>query len=256
MVGTLSMASAREYSIWEWWTDNAFNAIDDVTPISPPWGSAYAGLSHDDLWDNYQVLAQNQTWTVPDPSPLEVIRGKGILHVEYAGWATSNTFGWYNPVLPDAIATSNEIFSGAATMGATFDIDFTGYVGESIGFYMTAPNGGYTWYSEGDRNTSDSSTRHVRVFNHPDDADSWILAWEDRAMSVDGYNYAGAWDKDLEPLKWYNKSEPNDEPDYNDMILTFRWEAENNFNSPELSTFLLLGLSLAAVPVLRRRRRA
>lgn len=247
---TASAARTGEYSVWEWWTNQAYTT-DGLTQISPSWGNDYAALTHDDLWDDYQILAQNQTWVVPDPSPWSTVDTHSVLEVEYAGWATNNVFGWYNPVLPDPITGGGVIFSGPTGGGATVDIDFTGYVGESIGFYLTAnPQGSYTWYSEADRNTTDNQTRHLRVFEHPDEAGAWVLAWEDKPMSSIGYNYDDAWDKDQAPLEWYAPTEP----DYNDMILTFKWRIDGKLRTPEASTFLLLGLSLLAVPVLRRRR--
>lgn len=254
-------AAAREYSIWEWWTDQA-KLKNDVTPVHPPWGSDYSGLSSEDLWDDYQVIADNQTWVVPSPSPFSVISGKNVLEIEYSAWQTSNKFGWYNPVLPDDPISKHEIFDGSAAWDPAvdspiFSVDFTAYEGQSIGFYLD--NGSLsnpqTWYSEADRNTTDSNTKHLRVFNHPKEANAWILAWEDKPMSSVNYEYDLAW-TDKDSLKWHSGSTPYAEPDYNDLILIFRWKKEGKLTTPELSTVMLLGLSLAAVPLLRRRRRS
>jgi hypothetical protein len=238
LVGSLvAPAAAREYSIWEWWTDQAMT-LDDSTPVHPPWGGAYSAYTHAQVWAQMDI--GKETWVVP-ASPFN--DGKTTLRVEYAGWATSNTFGWYS-----ATDGLNEIFNGAAAAGAVSLIDFSGAT-SPIGFYMTTP-GGDTWYSESASNT-DTST-HVRVFDDVVTPDSWILAWEDKPMTSTQpvvYNYANAWDETKEPLKWY--FETGNEPDYNDMVLTFSWEERP---TPELSTFALLGLSLVAVPVLRRRR--
>jgi len=244
-------AAAREYSIWEWWTDQA-KLENDVTPVHPPWGSAYSSLTAVQLWDDYQVIADNQTWVVPTPGLGNQMLGKSILEIEYAGWDESNKFGWYSPVLPGDPITKHEIFDGSAAWDSAVDspiftVDFTAYAGQSIGFYLEVPNITKTWYSEADRNTTDSNSKHLRVFTHPTEANAWVLAWEDRPMSVSGYDYDLAW-SDKDALTWYSGT---GEPDYNDMILIFRWQ-----ETPELSTVMLLGLSLAAVPLLRRRRRS
>lgn len=232
-------AAAREYSIWEWWTNQAYNTGGD-TLIPPPWGNAFDTATPGDVWDA-QIIADNQTWTVP----LGNTHAKGVLHVEYAGWATVNTFGFYDITDP---LTLNPILPGAAVRGDTFDVAMGAYSGANVGFYLT--NGiGTTWYSEADLNATDLNRKHLRVFNHPTDANAWILAWEDKSFKNQGYDYDGAWDKTNDPLAWYSPTEP----DYNDMILSFKWETRG---TPELSTILLLGLSVAAVPVLRRRRRA
>jgi hypothetical protein len=233
-------AAAREYSIWEWWTNQAF-LNDDVTPVVPPWGGAYSAYTHDDVWNQMDI--GKETWVVPvDPYN----NGKTTLEIEYAGWENSNTFGWYDT----GSAATGQIFGGSDSAGAVATIDFSSYVGSSIGFYLGSPLG--PWYSESALN-SDSKT-HVRVFKDVNIPDSWILAWEDRTMDTPNYKYADAWDKTKEPLKWYH--EMGSEPDYDDMILTFTWvDDDGNHKTPELSTILLLGLSLVAVPVLRRRRR-
>jgi hypothetical protein len=242
-------AAAREYSIWEWWTDQAKD-VTDTTPIHPPWGAAYSAYTHDDVWNQMDI--GKESWVVPlDPWD----NGLTLLRVEYAGWSELNTFGWYNPADGSGPTVMNEIFGGSANTGAIATIDFSGYQGDTIGFYLGTP-GSVTWYSEAALN-SDTST-HVRVFEDVVIPDSWILAWEDKAMDTTDpvvYNYTDAWDKSKEPLKWYYES--GNEPDYNDMILTFTWiNDEGEHRTPELSTFALLGLSLVAVPVLRRRRRS
>ena len=76
------------------------------------------------------------------------------------------------------------------------------------------------------------------------------------------YDYTGAWTKDPDgnastddgPLGWYAPTEP----DYNDFICSFRFYKEtfDDNITPELSSIALLGLSLAGIPVLRRRRRS
>jgi hypothetical protein len=243
LVGSLvAPAAAREYSIWEWWTDQAMTN-DDLSPVHPPWGAAYSAYTHDDVWDQMDI--GKETWVIP-AAPFN--NGKTTLRVEYSAYKAVNTFGWYS-----ATDGMNEIFNGAAGLGAVATIDFSGAT-SPIGFYIQTPYD--TWYSEAGSN-SDTST-HVRVFDSEMCIDSWVLAWEDQPMTTTNpvvYDYAAAWDKSNEPLKWHY--ETGEEPDYNDMILTFTWvDDDGNCQTPELSTIVLLGLSLAAVPVLRRRRRS
>lgn len=237
-------AAAREYSIWEWWTDQAF-LTDDVTAVSPPWGAAHSTDTAADIWNNYMV--DMPTWTVPLAAPYPGISGNSVLHIEYSGWDNLNEFGWYAKSDP---GTLNTIFAGVDPAGASVDVDFTALQGDDIAFYMT--NGlGSTWHSDPADNVSDVGKKHVRVFENPDEDASWILAWEDKPMYTPTYDYAAAW-ADSSALTWYAPTEP----DYNDMILSFKWENKGDKGTPELSTILLLGLSLVAVPVMRRRRRS
>jgi len=242
-------AAAREYSIWEWWTDQAF-LTDEITPVSPPWGSGHSTDTAADIWNNYMV--DMPTWTVPLADPYPKISGNSVLHIEYAGFATSNVFGWYAKSDP---GTLNPIFVGADGSGASVEVDFTALQGDDIAFYLT--NGEVptqTWHSDPADNIGvlgDAGLKHVRVFENPDEDESWILAWEDRAMYTPRYDYDAAW-ADSSALTWYAPTEP----DYNDMILSFKWETKGDKGTPELSTILLLGLSLVAVPVVRRRRRS
>lgn len=259
-LGTLSVASAGyEYSVWEWWTDKAKDFNTGTTPIPPPWGGAYSsGYTTANLWsfmggagqDNAKQL---ETWTVPTSLWNQ---GYTELQIEYAGWNGTNTFGWYQPVGQSAPppTTMTELFNGVDTIGATDTISLT--AGQNFGFYLSGKDG--AWYSEDELNAvGTGGQRQVRVFEDPrfEPGYGWILCWEDQKADKSGFDYSNAWSSDAS-LNWSN----GPEPDYQDMIVSFYFQTKDNepppSRTPELSTWLLLGLSLAAVPVLRRRRRS
>lgn len=290
-IGTISSAFAVEYSVWDWWTNKqGGGGMLDLNGklVEPPWGNAFSGITTDNLWD---LMTYNQGFTVPD-NPLGD-PSKAWLHVEFAGHREFNYFGWYEPTLSGAGPfTRHQIFDGNVDNNGdpngveSADILLT--PGQKIGFYLDyVPAGkslepgdaGYdpalSFFTEDGRNGDDATPsaddlnrsggpvnawgttgfRHVRVFKDPTEPSGmgWIMAWEDQPMTLDGYDYAGAWDPtDTSSLDWAK----GPEPDYNDMIIRFRFEGIPPPGTPELSTWLLLGLSLAAVPVLRRRRRS
>lgn len=270
MVGS-SPASAAA-SIFSWWQANV-NAADDENAM---WG----------YLDNSM-----QYWTVP---ATLFNRGYSYLELEVAGNANWNYFGWYTPT-GSAPITRNQIFDGADTAGAATASPYLnmGGAGDTFGFYLDyVPAGSalepgdaaydprFSFFTEDERNGDDDPRdadyrglagpanawntqgyRHVRVFDDPRRPGyGWIMAWEDLPAAnttTDEAQYANAW-TDKTSLKW-SEGGTADGPDwdYNDMIVAFHWvDRDGNDPTPELSTWLLLGLSLASVPVLRRRRRS
>lgn len=230
-------ASATETSILDWW--NAQTYWGDETTVS--------------LWDalvNTSLSSPTgETWTVP----ADGAEGFWQLKVEYAGNAGSNRFGWYDTTTP---STLNEVFAGSAAAGATYTYSFAD--SQSFGFYFQGANG--TFYSNHLLNDVNGSAdvKQVRIFTDPRGATSslyahaWVLCWEDLYANTTNYN--AAWTNS----DYLDYASPT-EPDYQDMILTFQLqyvEGATPPSTPELSTFLLAAFALAAVPVLRRRRRS
>ncbi len=293
LVGTVP-AAAVEYSVWDWWTNNqgAGGMVDlDGNTVTPPWNNSQSTATTADLWN---LMTYDQYFTVPSVPAPAANNIRAYLHVEWSAHREYNYFGWYEPVLPGSgDITRHQLFTGAAdgsspdgTVSDTIEVT----AGQQIGFYLdyvpvgrslTPDNPLYdpaaSYFTEDDRNGDDATPsldsenrdggpanawgtegyRHVRVFKDPRasifDGWSYILAWEDLPMTTKNYDYAGAWADDS-ALDWARPTEP----DYNDFIvrIEFRFEEDLPTDTPELSTWLLLGLSLAAVPVLRRRRRS
>lgn len=217
-------AAAREYSIWEWWTDQA-KTLDDLTPVHPTWGAAYAAWTPAMVQGQY--LGSKELWNAT--TDFLGRPGAAAIQFEYAGNANINTFGWYEDEGVGAV--KHQIMSGPDDY-LTGEKVFSLVPGD-FGFYMGAAT--KTLYTEKSLN---AGTQWVKVFADPSTSNSWILAWEDKTTP-------GLGDFDAAALLRHTP----DEPDFNDMIVRVR-------ATPELSTVLLLGLSLVAVPVMFRRRRS
>lgn len=252
LLGGLSSASATEYSVWDWWTNNqgAGGMTDlDGNTIVPSWTDTlapydggqneYKSWSVDTLWDQLTGVEDRslkETWTTTEPG------GWFHLEVEWAGYRGGNEFGWYSPTGADPTASQmHPIFEGADAQGAT---ETPSLSSAAFAFYLKDPSGN-VYYSEEALN----SFRQVRVFVDPQQPQTWILAWED--LPANAGNASAVW-TDASSLAWANPTEP----DFDDMIVRCQVVSEGGAPTPELSTFLLMGLSLAAIPVMRRRRRS
>jgi prepilin-type N-terminal cleavage/methylation domain-containing protein len=80
---------------------------------------------------------------------------------EYAGWAAQITFGYYtiNPATGQKVL--HQLFKGADTTGAKSS--FPTNSGDTVGFYMTTPQGsGYTYYSE--TNSNSDKADHMKLY--------------------------------------------------------------------------------------------
>jgi len=247
MLGSLSPATAlTELSIFDWWN----------TDGDAPWAVTDAN----DLWADMQPATE--VWTLPTYGQAE---GLWTLKVEYAGFRTSNKFGWYVPTDaegPGGPITYHEIFDGSADdndTGIAYINLPTGLT--EFGFYLEGPDTGTG--TDGRFHTEaglDNDVKQDRVFQEVGGSPNlWAICWEDRPADgpAAGYDYDNAWLMDGgtsgrgNPLTWAYP----EEPDYQDMIVTVEI-TERDLNTPELPTFLLAALSLAALPVLRRRRRS
>jgi hypothetical protein len=220
-----------EYSIWQWWTGQA-KTSDGITAVLPDWGLDYALWTPAQVWGQYVDM---ETWGPPGAMPWSA-----KIKYEYAGNAKTNTFGWYEDEGVGAL--KHEVMSGP-------DDYLTGWKalapqpaeGSIFGFYLGAT--GKTLYTEKSLNAAVSGTqkRWVKIFTdpRPDHPSEWILCWEDKNKPTED-PFTAASLKTASPV----------EADFNDMILRVKGA------TPELSTVLLLGLSLLAVPVMFRRRRS
>ncbi len=139
------------------------------------------------------------------------------LRLEIAGFAPHNEFGWYEV----GSGTMHTLFTGPDGGGVSTAFN----PGEAYGFYLIDPNGN-TYYTESWRNPAgEENHQHFAVF-------LVTLASGEQIF------YIGVEDLPL-----------GGDEDYNDMIVKF-----SPVSVPEPSTFGLLGVGLAAIGFLRRRR--
>lgn len=207
-------AAAREYSIWEWWTDRAMT-MDGLTPVHPDWGNAYTAWTPADIWGQY---VDQELWT-----PAWAY-GKAKIKFEYAGWALENTFGGYDP----GTLAKTEIFSGPDDY-LTGTKEFSPG-SDPFGFYLGTETG--TRYTEAAKN---GDTQWVKVFDDPrGEMFGQILCWEDK-------NKPDAGDFTAESLTRTR------EADFNDLVIRVT-------PTPELSIWVLLACSGLAGLVLKRRK--
>lgn len=169
--------------------------------------------------------------------------------IELAGNANTNTFGIYDPYSNASL----ELFSGpmgtptkvyldifnAGSTGFLFQVGMTTaeFQSERFGYYLGTAGG--TFYSQAYKNANGADQMVAYRGNGSDvikpvsnsnpsffGVDSWILAWEDIALS----NGADA--------------------DYNDMVLY----VTNVRSVPEPASLVLLGMGLAAAAAASRRK--
>jgi len=241
VLGGMSSAMALEYSVWDWWTNN--QGLDGLGVNAPSWGNAYSGTTQAQLWNLLDPRAQ--VWHAATGT-----QGTFWLEAEWAGNASSNVFGYYEPT--GAGATNlHPILDG---INAPKYSESDPFVATAFGFYLSGPGG--TFYSERERN---SGYRQVRVFRQPSTTDTWILAWEDLAEPGNGglAKYNAAWDPVTGPgsLDWASPTEP----DYEDMIVRLTIHGSTTTNdgesTPELPTLALLACTaLGSVGLLKRKK--
>jgi len=242
---TYAAPAGNEYSIYEWWTN--------VDGINNYWGNYKSTATANDIW-NAQLNKELWSWAVDGAGVTPPPSGQAKLHAEFSALSNYNQLWMYEVDGGGNIVSNTKIFDG-------LDSPVTSWTGavsltNSFGFYLTYDDGlGHTGtrYSEAARNLG--TAKQVRVFDNLNFTDSvknpgWILCWEDLYAKRNGTDYATA-QTDPNAVTWGG----GPEPDYQDMIVSFSLGDEEIPGTPELSTWLLVGLSLAAVPVLRRRRR-
>lgn len=251
-------ASGDEYSIYEWWTNK-----DNINKY---WGNYQSGATAAGIWGQ-MVSKELWSWSVDGAGVNPPPSGKATLQAEYTALKAYTSLWMYEVDGGGNIVNTTKIFDGSASPVPNVSGTWQGSVSltNSFGFFITyadpQPNrwGTHTWYTEEARNGQKQSRVFTNAgWTHPTKNPGWIIAWEDQnaktGADIPGnkvFEYDTAW-SDPNSLTWG----ANHEPDYQDMILTFSLGSEDVPGTPELSTWLLVGLSLAAVPVLRRRRRS
>ena len=152
----------------------------------------------------------------PNLNPTDTWFANGAVSIimeEIAGYADTNTFGYYTM---GGVLT--EIFSGSDGIGATES--FTLSPAAEFGFYLGVPNTLNPFYTEASKNAANEI--HAAIFQ-VDNSNTYILGFEDLRLT-------------------------NTDADYQDMIVKVTIN-----QVPEPSTMLLIGTGLAGLGLLRRR---
>jgi hypothetical protein len=141
---------------------------------------------------------------------------ESVIIEEIAGYADTNTFGYYT------LGTRYEIFAGPDPDGIDDTYSFTLSPAAEFGFYLGVPTTSNTfYYTEASLNTNNEI--HAAIFQ-VDSSNAYILGFEDLPLT-------------------------NTDADYQDMIV----KVTINHPVPEPSTILLVGTGLAGLGLLRRR---
>lgn len=262
-----ALANTAEPSFAQWWND------------TKDWDDIYGRycfqewLNFDDQHSHYR----RGIWGNGD--------GFSELEIELTSNLDNQVFGWYTRTGYDDGTTPGtlyQIFSGGADAGATWNtLGDSNWVSTSPaywGFYYQVA--GKTYYSDPDLNNSTNWDYGVRaeVFSHPRyyDGYAWAIGWEDGDIP----NNNGTQDHcffedpagdgndnpdpdygnmtDLGTKAWgMDGLTTANEPDFQDLVVTFRRCEEGTTYTPEVpepGTWILLLASGAVGSFIRRRR--
>jgi len=246
-----SHAYAAEMSVGEWW---------DTT-----YGGTYGTFENVWTWESADFLSVTR--------PDELFK----LQVELAGFANTNTFGWFD-IATDPLNYNgagngyHEIFSGPDGAGVTKTVVLP--QGPLLDFYLHTEEN-KTWHGfQPFDSVPDGYMDHMWLFSttnadwlasQPDGYESgFLMAWEDQshefAIDPTAKHWVlenGLWVYDASQAgvaKWYAGGGSANEPDNQDMIVTLWGEGQGRQDVPEPGSLGLVAMALCGAIAAGRKR--
>jgi hypothetical protein len=159
----------------------------------------------------------------------EIYNGNFTVNAQAVFAGNTQTFGWYENVLPGTIDSMNTLFT---VTGSGYAVTGAGTINASGDFGLFLQSGNYTWYSEVARNVDNRD--HQALY--------------DLALLTGDASFTGSYLSAWEDLRMGSKG--NSDKDYNDLVL----QLDMNI-IPEPTTMTLLGIGLAGLAARRMRNK-